>query len=211
MDLNPTVITTVLPLAAASYILISLVKEKPWKELLILCSAIVLILIISVQYTLKKNEDLCKEESMLALNEICTDGNECDGGEDFIEVYNHGKKEARLNCYGLSNLVDKDDQRTESNIMQLPNIKIKPNKTFVLSSTDFNYKLSKKKKEHISLYKLFINRNLDTYFRKIDQINLDENKHAFRYPDGIGSWFVDEIVSSYDQDRIGTNNRKNNK
>jgi hypothetical protein len=35
------------------------------------------------------------------LNEICTEGKDCDGQKDFVEVYNPNSSPVDLGCYGL--------------------------------------------------------------------------------------------------------------
>lgn len=46
----------------------------------------------------------CEEEPRLVLNEICAEGNECDGEADFVEVYNPSKSPINLSCYTLADL-----------------------------------------------------------------------------------------------------------
>lgn len=184
MELDPTQITTVIPLAAVAFLVLYAIRDQKGVNLAIICVSIVFIFSFAAFFAYIFPTDLCAGEAKLRINEICTNNELCDKNEDYIEIYNAGKDEAILGCYGISNLTG-ETNRQESHIVRLPeNIRLKPGERFAFGTKQFQYGLSKHRLEVIRLYRFSFNRNLEAYSRQIDKIKLTSKCYAYKFPDG---------------------------
>lgn len=184
---DPTKITTVISLAAASIWAVCYVRNS--SRLVVLCTLLVTLAALGTAAGLEwtQHVDVCAKAPVLQLNEVCAEGKECDGGKDFIEFFNPNSSVVTLGCYAVGDQRSARDNGTRLDAMPvlLPEAEISAGGVRAWNEDQLGFRLSWKKGDQVVLYKLNLSPGRKIGFVRIEQVLIDESKsYLYRSPDG---------------------------
>lgn len=190
---DPTKITTFIGLAAVAIWAICYVSNKP--KYVLICTFLVALVAIVTAAALQLTEhgDGCANVPALRLNEVCAEGTRCDGGKDFIEVFNPNNTSVNLACFAVGNQrsARHGGTRLDAKPVLLQTGNLSPGGVRAWDADQLSFRISREKGDRIELFKLKLESGKSVEFIPLEkeQVLIDNSaSYWLRASDGSGNW-----------------------
>jgi hypothetical protein len=133
-----------------------------------------------------KHVDPCAAAPKLLLNEICAEGSECEGGKDFVEIYNPTGAAVDLGCYALMDQrSSRKGERIWANPFFLPGGEtIAAGQVRAWDENELGFRISRAD-DRVALTKLQLKPGEKIALPQLDIVTINgEGTYLYRLPDG---------------------------
>lgn len=188
--MDPAKITTFISLAGAAIWAIAYVAKR--SNLAVTATMLVTLAAMGTAAALefRQHVDRCASVPMLRINEVCAEGKQCQGGKDFVELLNpSATADVDLSCYAISSMRDgrNGGPRMEGAPVLLTGA-IEPGGVFAWEEDELRFRLSWKKGDRVTLFKLKLEPGQPVVFVPVDRVAVDkDNSYRARDPK-TGQW-----------------------
>lgn len=208
---DPVKVTTYVSLAAAAIWAVCWVRDAKRGTQLVTLVVTIGALSMAAWLEWSQHADPCSGSPGLKINEFCAEGNECDGGNDFVEIINPTDEAVDLGCYALTDRRStRSDGRMTGNPFLLPPGQILlPGAVRAWDEVDTRFQLSWRRGDLLRLSRLSLRPGKPLIFVQEDEVIVNSSRsYGFRRPRDL-EWVEFSHEEAAQAGTMGTMGRAN--